>query len=105
MLIRSRPFFRRLGELASGLFVWNVTDYAFDCALYPFVVWKLGPVVGGGMKCPCVPSGSPAVGKAKISAHTGVRPPGMERDEIFLAPSNIRAPGGYGSSNIPCERA
>ncbi|MEX1117451.1 MAG: hypothetical protein WEB60_01525 [Terrimicrobiaceae bacterium] len=40
---------RRAGELASGLLVWNVTDYAFDYALYPFVVWKLGPVVGGGI--------------------------------------------------------
>jgi len=40
---------RRVGELASGFLVWNVIDYAFDYALYPFVIWKLGPVVGGGI--------------------------------------------------------
>jgi hypothetical protein len=45
----NRLFLRRCGELTSGLAVWNVTDYAFDYALYPFVVWKLGPVVGGGI--------------------------------------------------------
>jgi len=44
-----QPFLRRCGELTSGLFVWNVTDYAFDYVLYPFVVWRLGPMVGGGI--------------------------------------------------------
>ena len=42
-------YLRSGAELTSGLVVWNVTDYAFDYALYPFVVWKLGPVVGGGI--------------------------------------------------------
>lgn len=40
---------KRFAELFSGLLVWNVTDYVFDYALYPLVVWKLGPVLGGGV--------------------------------------------------------
>ncbi len=49
MPVIPRKVLRRTGELASGLLVWNVTDYVFDYALYPFVVWKLGPVGGGGI--------------------------------------------------------
>lgn len=48
-MILPRPILRRAGELASGFAVWNVTDYLFDYALYPFVIWKLGTVVGGGI--------------------------------------------------------
>ena len=38
---------RRLFELSSGFCTWKATDYAFDYLLYPFVIWKLGPLYGG----------------------------------------------------------
>ena len=37
----------RLVDLAAGLLVWNVLDYAFDYVLYPLVLWKLGLLRGG----------------------------------------------------------
>ncbi len=40
---------RRAAELAAGFLTWKAADYAFDYALYPFVVWKLGPVAGGAI--------------------------------------------------------
>jgi len=40
---------RRIGELALGHTVNWLTVYGFDYFLYPFVIWKLGPFVGGGI--------------------------------------------------------
>ena len=37
----------RIAELSSGYIFWNVLDYAFDYALYPFVIFRWGPIVGG----------------------------------------------------------
>jgi hypothetical protein len=39
----------RLGELALGHTVNWLLTYGFDYALYPFVIWKLGAVGGGGI--------------------------------------------------------
>jgi len=37
---------RRAGELATGFATWKITDYAFDYLLYPFAIFRLGPLVG-----------------------------------------------------------
>lgn len=37
----------RAAELGIGFLTWNAMDYVFDYALYPFVIWKLGPWFGG----------------------------------------------------------
>ena len=49
IVMPDRSFPRRTAELASGFLGWKVMDYAFDYALYPFVIWKLGPLIGGGI--------------------------------------------------------
>jgi len=41
------PIGRRTVELSTGFIVWKIYDYLFDYALYPFVIWKLGPWRGG----------------------------------------------------------
>ena len=38
---------RRTVELSTGFVAWKAYDYFFDYALYPFVIWKLGPWRGG----------------------------------------------------------
>ena len=38
---------RRAAELGTGFLTWKAVEYAFDYALYPFVIWKLGPWMGG----------------------------------------------------------
>ena len=39
---------QRIGELAVGHTVNPlILGYAFDYALYPFVIWKLGLLIGG----------------------------------------------------------
>jgi len=38
---------KRAAELATRFLTWKAVDYAFDYALYPFVIWKLGPWAGG----------------------------------------------------------
>ena len=38
---------RRTYELTAGFAAWKIYDYFFDYALYPFVIWKLGPWRGG----------------------------------------------------------
>ena len=38
---------RHAAELIAGFLTWKVADNVFDYALYPFVVWKLGPWRGG----------------------------------------------------------
>lgn len=38
---------RRATELIVGFSTWKAADYAFDYGLYPFVIWKLGPLTGG----------------------------------------------------------
>ncbi|MEX1117308.1 MAG: formyltransferase family protein [Terrimicrobiaceae bacterium] len=45
----SRHSHRRLGELALGHTVNWLTVQGFDYILYPFVIWKLGPLLGGGI--------------------------------------------------------
>jgi hypothetical protein len=40
---------RRTVELSTGLVAWKAYDYLFDYALYPFVIWKLGPWRGGSL--------------------------------------------------------
>lgn len=48
--LRKTPFSgRRAAELATGFLTWKAFDYAFDYALYPFVIWKLGPWTGGAL--------------------------------------------------------
>ncbi|MFA6174166.1 MAG: hypothetical protein WC701_10860 [Kiritimatiellales bacterium] len=37
----------RIAELSSGYLIWNVLDYIFDYVLYPFVIYKWGPLAGG----------------------------------------------------------
>jgi hypothetical protein len=37
----------RIAELSSGYLIWNVLDYIFDYVLYPFVIFKWGPLAGG----------------------------------------------------------
>lgn len=37
----------RTTELAAGVLGWKAFEYAFDYLLYPFAIWKLGPLVGG----------------------------------------------------------
>ncbi len=39
----------RIAELALGHTVNWLTVYGFDYGLYPFVIWQLGPLVGGGI--------------------------------------------------------
>lgn len=40
---------KRCAEFATGFLTWKAFDYAFDYALYPFVIWKLGPWAGGAI--------------------------------------------------------
>ena len=47
MSTRAQQVTKRVAELAAGLLVWNVQDYAFDYVLYPLVLWKLGLWRGG----------------------------------------------------------
>lgn len=44
-----RPSVKRCAELTTGFLTWNVIDHAFDYALYPFVIWKLGPWLSGAI--------------------------------------------------------
>lgn len=39
----------RIGELALGHVVNWLTVQGFDYVLYPFVIWRLGPLIGGGI--------------------------------------------------------
>jgi len=48
-MLSGNPLFRRIAELVTSFFAWKSFDYAFDFVLYPFVIWKLGPLVGGGI--------------------------------------------------------
>jgi hypothetical protein len=48
-MLPDRKFQRRTAELATGFLTWNILDNAFDYALYPFVIWKLGPWIGGAI--------------------------------------------------------
>lgn len=38
-----------LPSLAAGFLSWKAFDYGFDYALYPLVIWKLGPLAGGAI--------------------------------------------------------
>ena len=44
-----RPPLKRCVELATGFLGWKSVDYAFDYALYPLVIWKLGAWAGGAI--------------------------------------------------------
>jgi len=46
---KPRPPVKRVAELATGFFTWKAVDYLFDYVLYPFVIWKLGPWIGGAI--------------------------------------------------------
>jgi len=39
----------RTAELSTGFVTWKAYDYAFDYALYPYVIWKMGPWQGGAL--------------------------------------------------------
>ncbi len=40
---------RSTAEIATGFLTWHALEYAFDCALYPFAIWKLGLWRGGAL--------------------------------------------------------
>lgn len=39
----------KAAELTAGVLGWKAFEYGFDYLLYPFVVWKLGPIAGGAI--------------------------------------------------------
>lgn len=38
---------RRVADMAAGITAFNLFNYAFDYALYPFVIYKIGIIKGG----------------------------------------------------------
>jgi len=38
---------RRVADMAAGITAFNLFNYAFDYALYPFIIYKIGIIKGG----------------------------------------------------------